>query len=237
MRNYIFFTFFIVVFIFMTVNVFADRAHHDELIDMADFVTETHSIKSWHVTIKESIDQEKLPQLLTKLHSDFSVTTEENKKIIKIIAKDPHKKNGLNECFNVVIPKSNNQQAELIAIMEGNQWDRSVKHTYQQKLDEIVQNYFTDSKQKFSWLTFVDDDKIDSNVFLNEMVAQWNMENLQLQLDNHLQNRKVLYGYTPVWQEYIRMQNDRVNMQIALHTDNQGTTTYTLGTPILINEY
>ena len=121
--------------------------------------------------------------------------------------------------------------------MEGNQWDRSVKHTYQQKLDEIVQNYFTDSKQKFSWLTFVDDDKIDSNVFLNEMVAQWNMENLQLQLDNHLQNRKVLYGYTPVWQEYIRMQNDRVNMQIALHTDNQGTTTYTLGTPILINEY
>lgn len=235
MRNLLFFLCVILV-MFVTVNVFAESSYKDELIDMAEFVSEEQSIETWNVTIKETIEQDKLPQLINKLQRNFSVTTEENKKSIKLIAKDPHKKNNVTEWYNVVIPKNSNQHAQFIVVLKGNHWNDEVKHTYQKRVDDISQYYFTDSKQMFSSLTFIDDREMDKDV-LDNMVAEWNMENIIVQSDNNIKNRNVIYGYTPVWQEYIRMQQYTFNIQIAAVPQRNGTTAYTLGTPILINEY
>lgn len=238
MRNSFILTCMLLLFLLMSVTVFAEETYNDQLIDMAtDLAQKKTEIETWNTTIKEKIDPNEIPHLLNKLQEQYSVTKEENEKIIKFIANDPQEKKAYNEQYSVVIPKQHNQNPELTIVLEGDRWNEEVERTYQLKMDAILSEYFTNSKQIFSWLTFTDDGKMNSNAFFDEMIVEWDIENAKVQSDSNLENRNVLYGYRPVWSEYIRMQNHSINIQIAAVTDKNGTTTYTIGTPILIHEY
>lgn len=228
----------LVLFLLMTATAFAENSYNDQLIDMAEDLSKKNiDIETWNTTIKETIDQNEIPHLLNKLHQEYSVTKEENEKIIKYIANDPQKNQTYNEYYSVVIPKGNNPKIEFIAVLEGDSWSEHVQRTYERKMSGIVSEHFTNSKQIFSWLTFTDDGKMDSNVFLEEMIVEWEIQDTKLQSDSNLENRNVLYGYRPIWQEHIRIQNHSINVQVAVVTDKSGRTTYTIGTPILIHEY
>ena len=48
---------------------------------------------------------------------------------------------------------------------------------------------------------------------------------------------KVIYGYTPLWENKIIINNKQKNLQVAIEMDGKGSTEYIIGTPILINEY
>src|SRR5699024_11112575 len=139
--------------------------------------------ETWNTTKKETIDQKKNPHILNRIHQKYSVTKEENEKIIKYIANDPQKNQTYNEYYSVVIPKGNNLNAEFIAVLEGDSWSEHVQRTYERKMSGIVSEYFTNSKQIFSWLTFTDDGKMDSNVFLEEMIVEWDIQDTKLQSD------------------------------------------------------
>jgi len=237
MRNSIVLVF-IILFLLMSTEAMAKEIHTDELMDLANFVVEQEAaIETWTVTIKETIDQKQLPQILKKLHENKNITMTEDENSIKYQVNDPQKNESFVELYNVVIPKTENQRAELIVVLEGDSWDKNVRHTYQLRINEILNEWFTNSKQIFSWLEFSDDGIIDRNVFINELIAEFNLQDIITQSDNISTNRKMIYGYTPVWSQKVRMQSISVNLQIAMAMNTDGDTTYTIGTPILINEY
>jgi len=237
MRNSIILAF-IILFLMMTTEVMAKELDSDELVDLADFVTEQNlSLETWNVTIKEKMDQEEITAILNKMKRNHPITMTEDENSLKYQVKHPQKSESFVETYSVIIPKNGKQHAELTFVLEGDSWDQTIKYNYQQKINSVLDEWFTNSKQLFVWLKTTDDDIINSNVFINNIINEFKLEDVKKQSDNNSTNRKTIYGYTSVWSQKITIQSIPVNLQIAIAEDQDGDRTYTLGTPILINEY
>src|SRR5699024_12270572 len=74
---------------------------------------------------------------------------------------------------------------------------------------------------------------------LNYISKELEIKHEQTQIDNHEKSAldKIIYGYTPLWSQKINIMNNPTNVQIAVTSNEKGMVNFTVGTPILINEY
>ncbi|MGY0691234.1 YwmB family TATA-box binding protein [Virgibacillus sp. FSP13] len=212
----------------------------DEMIDLASAVIESEiGIDNWQVTIKEQISHEKANNVANKLKNGYLVSTAEDENIIKYSFSDVHKSDDLDESFKVVIPKNTNYQAEVITVIRGDFWNESVEQAYISTKNALPDYLFSKDAERFACLTTDSSGTIDSDYFLNEFSEKLNVQQKLTQTDK-IKNTsvgKILYGYTPLWDQKITIMDKSMNVQIAINESKDEGTKFTIGTPILITEY
>ncbi|QGS69605.1 hypothetical protein CV093_18920 [Oceanobacillus sp. 143] len=112
---------------------------------------------------------------------------------------------------------------------------------YQETIESLNRNYFSGRESIFSWLKINQDDIIEDGTLEDGIINYFNLQEVETQFDN-IENKKnvikkFIYGYTPLWDNKIMINNTAQNMQIAITEDEKGNTDYIIGTPILIHEY
>ncbi|MUK89662.1 hypothetical protein GMD78_14935 [Ornithinibacillus sp. L9] len=222
----------------ITNNVMAHEIYSDELIDMATIVLENDvEVDSWQVTIKETMHEEQLKNVMKKLENSYLVTRKENENSIKYSFGDVQKTGKINERYSAIIPKNPLHQGELIAVLEGDSWDATTKAAYQEKTKWIQREYFTKNVQIFACLTTSDNAIINSDYFLSKFKEKLNLTHIEKQEDTELEQRDIIYGYTSQWSRKMTIVDKPVNIQIVVENLDKDNEKYTIGTPILINEY
>src|SRR5699024_90399 len=128
--------------------------------------------------------------------------------------------------------------AEIIAVISGENWDERIKKRYVSTINALPEKMFTNQAHEFACLTTHTNGKMSSDDFLETYKQDLNIEQVSTQTDNvqHSTVKKIIYGYTPLWKQSINIENEALNVQIAV-SGNKGNTKLTIGTPILINEY
>lgn len=211
-----------------------------ELSDIAGYITSKKmTVDSWQVTVKEQVDRKKLERVIKDLEQEYSLTVSEDENSLKYSFHNTHKRESIVEYYNVIIPKNERQNSELVGVLKGGSWDSSVKDSYQLRLEQMIEKLFTKSANKFACLTTGEDGIMGSDYFIRDFVKSFNVQQIDTQFDTvkNSMHKKLIYGYIPLWNNKITIVDKPVNLQIAVIESETGDPIYTIGTPILINEY
>lgn len=230
--------FFILLMNGTSTNAIAQK--EDQMADLASLVANNNlTVDSWNVTIKEQMPKDRLLEFVEKWKDSHFVTTEKGDSAIKYIIGDSRKNRHITESFKVIIPNNKEYQAEMIAVLEGTKWTKAIEKDYQSRLQSIMEQYFTVNAKKFACLTTEIDGMIDSAYVLNKMEQQLQMKYVSTQEDNveNSVRKKMVSGYTPLWEEQITIMDKPVNVHMAVTQPENENAKLTIGTPILITEY
>lgn len=234
------FAFISLLFLCITSEAAADHMQSDEMMELASVVTDGDvSIDNWQVTLKENMDKTEIHDILIELKNRYLATVNEDENSIKYSFENVHHSSGISVIYNVIIPKDRMHDAELIAVMEGTHWNTSIEEDYQSILDTNVKQYFTKSAEVYACLTTDNGGIMNDEVYLNELMDRLSLQHMETQFDTveNSTHEKIIYGYTPLWDQKITIGETPMNLQIAVSESGDGDSTYTIGTPILINEY
>jgi hypothetical protein len=233
---------FIVLVLLFPINTMAKSTASDELIDLTNFsISNKLTIEEWQVIIKEQLEKNTAVDIVRELENSYKVTMSEDENIIQYQTEATLIKDIFSISYRVLLPKDNLSHPELIVILDGYFWDEYVMEIYQETIESLNRNYFSGRESIFSWLKINQDDIIEDGTLENGIINYFNLQEVETQFDN-IENKKnvikkFIYGYTPLWDNKIMINNTAQNMQIAITEDEKGNTDYIIGTPILIHEY
>lgn len=228
----------IVLFYANTALAFEKKQY--ELVDIAEFMLENNlAIKDWQVTLKEYLDVQTLEALVQELSSSHSITEQENENSIIYLATNTHKKRDVNVNYSVIFPKDKRFKSELVITINGTEWNEDIESSYMQLLSILTKKHFTDDIKIFSCMTTMADDIMENGYITDFFIEKFNLQHKKVQYDTikSTKNAKYIYGYTSFWGQEITIQDTPVNVQIVTEILGNGDVQYTIGTPILINEY
>lgn len=232
--------FILILLLLIPTVVIAKDVETDEMDTLTSLVMANDlAIEQWKVTLKEKITKSKLEGIIDNMRKNYLVTTTEDEDAVKYLIRDPHKTGGIDVVYSAIIPKDAKFETEFTAVIKGNEWNESTLHTYKQKINFIMKHHFTNSAKRFACLTTEDDGIIKGEHFLYETMQHLDLKYVSTQTDNVKKstNKKIIYGYTSLWQQKITVMEKPVNIQIAIKNTENGNSKITVGTPILINEY
>lgn len=212
----------------------------DEIVDLASVVLENNlAVEDWQVTIKEQVTRAKADKLVQQLKNSYLASTTNDVNVIKYSFSDAQKQKSVVESFKVIVPKNANYKAEVIAVIRGDYWDQSIKQAYYSTINALPESLFTKQAKEFACLTTESNGTISSDDFLKAFMNELKVKQILTQTDNinHSTVGKIIYGYTPLWNQEISIMDKTMNIQLAMNENENGDTTFTIGTPILITEY
>lgn len=224
----------------LNTGTFSAQMEMDELTGIADYITEKNmAVNSWQVTVKEQIDGKKLRLIIKDLEAEHQTTFTEDENSINYLFSNRHKHENIVESYSIIIPKDDSQAIILTGVLKGEAWNDSVKDFYQLSMDKMLAGFFTKSAKRFACLTTEDDGIMGSDYFIGDFVKSFNLQQINTQFDTvkNSVHKKIIYGYTPLWNNKITIMGKPVNLQIAVKESETGNPIFTIGTPILINEY
>lgn len=226
------------IFLFITPEI--SNIKTVELVELTELASD-HSlmIEAWTVTIKEKISVDKANEIIERLNKDHTIHSTEDKNVIKYSITSAHNSEGVFVSYNVVIPKNKQHQVELIAIIDGTEFNDSILKKYESELMTIQNNYFTEKSRVFTCLITTKDVNIESDDFLNVLSKELELKYVSTQSDkiNKLVLNETLYGYTPLWGNKLIVKDTPLNIQIVIQSTKNKKQKVIIGTPILINEY
>ncbi|RDW22255.1 hypothetical protein CWR48_00680 [Oceanobacillus arenosus] len=233
---------FIVLILLFPINTMAKSPATDELVDIAEFAKNNRlTIEEWQVIIKEQLEENTAINIVDNLKNSYKVTMSEDENIIQYQTEATQIEDAFTITYRVLLPKNNLGHPELIVILDGYFWDEFVMELYQAKIDSLNKSYFSEKERTFSWLKVKQDDIIVNNTLIDEIIDYFDLQEVETQLDltNNTKGviKKFIYGYTPLWDNKITINNIANNIQVASTEDEKGNTEYIIGTPILIHEY
>ncbi|WP_042221432.1 YwmB family TATA-box binding protein [Oceanobacillus manasiensis] len=212
--------------------------YNDELLDIIHYTESINlPINDWSVTIREQVSAKKATDLIKKMKKEgLKETKKEKASSVNYLLHDIQNSTDVDVYYNVIVHSG---KAELIAVIEGQGWSEKTLDTYVEKIVNVKNNLFTDMAQTFACLTTTDDAIISSDYFFKDFTKKFDIQHQSKQFDNNENSAHnfIFYGYTPLWTQEISLDNTPMNIQVAVTENAEGHLTYTIGTPILINEY
>lgn len=230
----------LVIICFFVNQAFSQSEQVDEILDLGAFVNEYElDIHFWEVTIKETVRSNQAEEMIQELKKTYEVEEERNDQRTKYTVQTSLKEGHFNVIYHVLIPQDSSNSAELIAVLHGEEWNQKVQNSYIKEKEIITKKFFSKMMQVYTCLSVQDSGIMNLDIFINTVKNYFNIKHISSQYDN-VQNSRIknsTYGYIKAWKNYYFMENDPINVQIAAVADRQGEIHYTIGTPILINEY
>lgn len=213
---------------------------NDELIKIAAIVTENNlSVEKWQVTIKERISRDEANSIIKQLKNSYFGTTSEDENIIKYSFSDVQKTNSIVESYKVIKPKNDKYNATVISVIQGDDWNQSIKEEYQTAMLSLPSFLFTKDADKFACLTTDKSDTMSGDNFFDKLTRILDIQHISTQYDSVEKSNhgKMYYGYTPLWNQKFMINGNPMNVHMAINKGENGMEQFTIGTPILINEY
>jgi len=195
-------------------------------------------IEEWRMTFKESLPAKELYSIIDNIGQYAKVTKTKGKKADRYFAENVHKAEGYAESFIVIVP-SNREQIELTIELRGEQWDENSARKYIDIKKSRLNEFFTKSVKSFACLQAANDGIMDAGEILTKLKNKLNIKELTEQEENisTTVNKKIFYGYIPLWPASLTIAEQQMNMQ-AVITNNKGSgSKLVIGTPILLHEY
>lgn len=230
----------LILFLIIPTESMVNGVETDEMVDLARFTEKTDiSIANWHVTLKETFEQDEIKDIAAEFKNSSLVTMTENENIIKYLIRDVHKEVEMDVSYSVIMPKDQALKAEIIVVIEGSDWNENIEQEYLSIKRLIKDNYFTHSVQLFAWLTTGNSGIMNTSGFVDKVKNYFDLQHISTQLDTNQnsKHKKQIYGYTDIWEQKFIIEDSPMNLQIAVTTTDAKNLQYTIGTPILIHEY
>ncbi|KKI89709.1 hypothetical protein WQ54_25515 [Bacillus sp. SA1-12] len=196
-------------------------------------------IDTWSLYAKKSVEKKSIKEVkqIADQHRQYKWVYKQDSEVFKAIGVFENKKKNITEKIQILTTLTNNHStAYILYEVKGNaaqqDWDKVSEYFHEQSFDIFQENVTT-----FACLQGLIDDNMKVSLYekSQELVNEFNADPVeQLQEKDFIS----ISGKTPIWEDFIPTDNDKINIQIALRTDEMGDyTTVVIGTPIITSEY
>lgn len=211
-----------------------------EMIQLAKaFESNGLSVSEWNVTIKEQMKQNRAKEIIDQLSEqlDIKETNDEGSKKYRV--QENVEDTDMDVQYTIVLPDDDRYKSEFIVRINGNEWNEKNKNTYIRYIEDLKDDMFTERSQTFTCLTAGIHDKLIDVNFADMLQEALEANIITKQTDSIEDSmiKKIVYGYTPLWDEEITIDDEPINFQFVIKRKANDGLSITAGTPILINEY
>src|SRR5699024_9705914 len=114
-----------------------------EIIDFANAVEKQDlTIEQWEVTVKEETSRAKAKEQVKQLNNRYAAATQKGEDVVKYSFQDTHNSDDLSEYFKVIIPEDPEYNAEIIAVISGENWNETIKKRYVSTINALPEKMF-----------------------------------------------------------------------------------------------
>ncbi|MGM7721836.1 YwmB family TATA-box binding protein [Metabacillus sp. Hm71] len=196
-------------------------------------------IDTWSLYAKNSVEKKSIKevkQMVDQLRQ-YKWVYEKDGEVFKAVGVFENKKKNITEKLQILTTLTNNHSTAYIlyqvtGVGAQPDWDKVNEYFHEQSFDIFHENVTT-----FACLQGLLDDNMKVSLYekSRELVNEFNANPVeQLQEKDFIS----ISGKTPLWEDFIPTDNDKINIQIALRTDEMGDyTSVVIGTPIITSEY
>lgn len=212
----------------------------DPLYTLTEIATANQlPITGWEVTTRETVEKSKMDDIVNDGRNSHLVAVSEDENSIKYNIVQAEKPTHVDVQQYMIIAKNNPDQVELIAVISGTEWHETIQEEYDITRDRLMETFFHRNPETFTCIELLDGDTIENRAVIDIYTESLALVHMEEQFDNLEMSRlkKQIYGYTPLWNEKLIVDSVPYNLQIAATELETGEMAYTIGTPILINEY
>lgn len=211
-----------------------------EFYDIFSYTNQSgYEIEKWNVLIKEELSVERTNDLLTYFKKEDSLES------LKQMDVDTYQIKGMDETesfsytISLSISETTHVRSLLFVEIEGDFLNDKTLQFYQQFYQQMMQDFFTRSAQKYTCMMAKSNDIIEEMNFIEKLKTHFDLTNISTQEDiiEKILQQKIIYGYNPAWEEKMIVSNGPINTQIVMKQDQNEKVQMIIGTPILINEY
>lgn len=196
-------------------------------------------LTGWEVVMKETLPASNFKHLVNNAENSHLVTVTEDENSIKYDGVSGLEFDSIEVQEQLVLDKNNQEQVELSVVLSGTEWNKEIREVYDEVKRYFEQNYFGNKKQSFTCIQVTDGDIIENRAVINLFQESLGLVHIEEQTESIELSKlkKVFYGYTPLWNDEFVIHGIPYNFQFAASETENGEWAYTIGTPILVNEY
>lgn len=196
------------------------------------------NLQEWQVIIIEKMPRENYDNITNMLQNSYLVTTQEDENKLKYTFESQIQDEHINHSLQALV----DHHSDIVTVhivLSGQTWDESAKKHYKRLTRTLQHDYNFTFTKKFTCLKFGVSGIINDGILLDEF---W--KNLQivhkLEQDDNIQHSsydKDIYGYSPLWSNQIQVDQDNINFQMTIKSNEANKKEIIIGTPMLLNEY
>ncbi|WP_018930773.1 YwmB family TATA-box binding protein [Gracilibacillus lacisalsi] len=205
----------------------------DELIELVE--EQDLQLSNLQTTIKEEMEIADIESFISEINGyQLDIQEKDQDKNRLKFSSDRQENNGITESILLVRTNEQEEQYQVIYTITATETAPEVLKVYKEKIKTITNGLFTKNAQYFSCVEAWKDGIIDIVCFINFVKTRLNMT-----ITDEIKEPDFYTwtGYTPKWNNKLQLNDEEINLQIAVRERIGDRTTITIGTPILIHEY
>lgn len=229
----------LIILIFLTGSIVPGNRTHaiHELQRLHESLSHPADDMDWKVTIKEQIDPIKMKKIVNNDENRHLVASSSTESRVQYEME-------INDVSNLDIMIQLNhyaeeQLSEVLIEINGKDWNESIANEYDNFVTKIKDMYITENARVFACLNSSYSDIINRSDLEKEVIDILRLQHVSTLTDSLTDPEKqvVLAGYSPHIKEAITIENEEINIQIVIKTNDSEQFSIMIGTPIIIDEY
>jgi len=212
----------------------------DQLQTLASIATDNNlPIHGFEVVIKEDLPSSNFKHLVNNPKNSHFVTVSKEENTLKYHRTDQIENEKIEIETRLLFSEINPEKVELTVVIRGSNWNQDTEAMYKQLKEKIMDSYFENNATVFACIEVTNGDIIGDRVVVDIFSEALDLVHNLEQHDSFEMSKlkKVIYGYTDLWNDKFIVEGIPFNLQIAGSKSETGDWEYMIGTPILVNEY
>lgn len=209
----------------------------DTIVDIA--LTEGLYLEEWQVVMKQKISAKQFEHILNKTKNSYFVTTKKDYHKILYIFEAKNRDERINYEFQAIVPHHHADLITFQIVYSGVKWDDSTHFNYIILTNNIQSELLIDFDKIFTCVKLRNNGIIDVGFLIENIWEKMKILHMFDQEDNVKQSvyEKEFYGYTPLWSNNIKVNDEEINFHMIIKNDEENKKQVIIGTPIIMNEY
>lgn len=211
----------------------------DELIDIVEVIqSESLIIDEWEIVYRDTISKNKTNSLIQFLHDKNNMTQEKHTDHVLYSAVEKMPKSQMNVTYDLIIPNIS-YDARFTVTLSGEGWNETFINDLIRQNHNLANQNIKNSPSIFTCLSASDSAIIKNGISMKKISDKFKLLHNFTQFDNNMESKYIgeVYGYNPQWTNRLKIEDDPLNIQIALQQDEEKRNFITIGTPIILSEY
>ncbi|RPF54116.1 YwmB family TATA-box binding protein [Aquisalibacillus elongatus] len=175
-------------------------------------------------------DHYELKEVMVMTH--VTVQSDEAEQFLESFQLNGQKPGYMDEKFNVINISEN--RVKVLYEFTSDEWSNETKIYLNNRLSDSKFRRFFEKGPIYSCFQAQTDAKISSNFITSEIRNYFDVNKVNEMIEN---NFTVISGATEQFDQYIPMDDEKINIQYAVRDEENEQKTVTIGTPILVIEY
>jgi len=193
-------------------------------------------LNNWQVVNIDQLTENEFETFMNNLQNDYKATIIKDENAVKYTFEYKKSVEEITHAFHAV---KSSDKITIQTIIYGQNWNHTVQDYFDKLTNSLQKAYKLKFTKNFTCLYFEESGIINGGFTIDEFWQKMKIKREFEQYDNvqHSTYERELYGYSPLWNNEMVVDQAKINVQMTIKQDDEHKKQIIIGTPMILNEY